>query len=98
MASPITPFEPEDRLAINPLFLFQWEETQGAYVLLYPEGVVKLNGTAAEILKRCDGERTVAQLVAELKRLYSAPDAEIESGIRKFLEISYAKGWIRHKA
>lgn len=28
------------------LFRFQWEEAQQAYVLLYPEGMVKLNGPA----------------------------------------------------
>ena len=34
------------------LFRMQWEEAQGAYVLLYPEGMVKLNQSAGEILKR----------------------------------------------
>ena len=38
-------------------FRLQWEPAQKAHVLLYPEGMVKLNGSAGEILKRCDGER-----------------------------------------
>ena len=33
----------------------QWEPAQEAHVLLYPEGMVKLNGSAAAILSRCDG-------------------------------------------
>ena len=41
-------------------FRLQWEPAQEAHVLLYPEGMVKLNGSAGEIMKRCDGARTVA--------------------------------------
>jgi hypothetical protein len=41
-------------------FRFQWEPAQGCHVLLYPEGMVKLNQSAGEILKRCDGARTRA--------------------------------------
>ena len=36
----------------------QWEPAQNAHVLLYPEGMIKLNGSAGEIMKRCDGVRT----------------------------------------
>ena len=36
----------------------QWEPAQDAHVLLYPEGMVKLNGSAGAIMSRCDGERT----------------------------------------
>ena len=39
-------------------FRFQWEPAQQAHVLLYPEGMVKLNQSAGEILKRCDGSRS----------------------------------------
>ena len=30
---------------IRPPFLFRWEDSQHAHVLLYPEGIVKLNAT-----------------------------------------------------
>ena len=86
-----------DRPALNPMFLLRWEKTQDAYVLLYPEGVIKLNASAAEILKRCTGETTVAALVGELKALFVDGGAEIEHGIYRFLETSHAKGWIRNK-
>src|ERR1700735_4922806 len=36
-------------------FRLQWEAAQNAYVLLFPEGMIKLNATAGEIMKRCDG-------------------------------------------
>ncbi|MDE2371087.1 MAG: pyrroloquinoline quinone biosynthesis peptide chaperone PqqD, partial [Burkholderiales bacterium] len=35
-------------------FRLQWEAAQDCHVLLYPEGMVKLNGSAGEIMKRCD--------------------------------------------
>jgi pyrroloquinoline quinone biosynthesis protein D len=91
-------FQTQDRPVINPLFLFRWEETQDAYVLLYPEGVVKLNPTAGEILKRCTGALSVAELVAELKQVFPDQDVAVENGVHKFLELSHAKGWIRRQA
>ncbi|MGB8274904.1 MAG: pyrroloquinoline quinone biosynthesis peptide chaperone PqqD [Alphaproteobacteria bacterium] len=99
MTEPITH---SDRFEINPLYMFRWEDTQDAYVLLYPEGVVKLNDTAGEILKNCTGAKTVTDIVDQVKRTFSAPGSppahEIERGIRKFLEVSNAKGWIRRTA
>ena len=41
-------------------FRLQWEPAQNCHVLLYPEGMVKLNGSAGEIMVRCDGERSIA--------------------------------------
>ncbi|MCC7548310.1 MAG: pyrroloquinoline quinone biosynthesis peptide chaperone PqqD [Burkholderiales bacterium] len=86
------------RPELKPMFLLRWEDTQAAYVLLYPEGVVKLNPTAAEILRRCDGQRTVGELTEELRALFSETPERVEQGVQKFLEVSYAKGWIRDRA
>jgi len=85
----------DDRPRINSLYLFRWEPTQDAYVLLYPEGVVKLNPTAGEILKRCTGSTSVRALVADLAALYNADADKVEQGALKFLELAHAKGWIR---
>ena len=89
---------PDDTPVLNPMFLFRWEQTQESYVLLYPEGVVKLNDTAGEILKRCDGSHTVAGLVSELQTVFAEAPETVEAGVRKFLEVSHAKGWIRSRA
>ena len=51
-------------------FRLQWEAAQEAHVLLYPEGMVKLNGSAGAIMSRCDGVRTVAEIVADIERTY----------------------------
>lgn len=55
-------------------------------MLLFPEGVLRLRGTGREILERCDGQRTVEQIVADLQVIYSAGDpARIEEDVRSFL-------------
>lgn len=86
--------QPEDRPRLDSKYLLRWEKSQDAYVLLYPEGVIKLNTTAAEILKRCTGETTVANITSDLKALF-LNNTDIESSIYKFLEITHGKGWIR---
>jgi pyrroloquinoline quinone biosynthesis protein D len=80
---------------LAPTFRFQWEEVQGCWVILYPEGMVKLSPSAAEILKRCDGARTVAALLEDLKSAY--PGADLEGDVRKFLEDAHEHGWIRNR-
>lgn len=83
-----------DVIEINPMYLFRWEEAQQAHVLLYPEGVVKLNETAAEILKTCDGARTVDAVIADLSARF---DADVRDDVLEFLEVAHAQDWIRVK-
>lgn len=86
-----------DRFSLNPMYLFRWEPTQDAHVLLYPEGIVKLNRTAAEIIEHCDG-RSAAAIAAALQRRYPGDDDRVAEGVYKFLEVFRAKGWIRRQA
>ena len=58
--------------AIPPLFRLQWEDAQQSYVLLFPEGMIKLNRSGGEILRRCDGNATQGALIAELKSALAA--------------------------
>lgn len=83
------------RYSIHPTFLFRWEESQHAHVLLYPEGIVKLNETGGHILAQCDGETTVAAMIDALVTRYDAERDAIAKGVAKFLEVAHAKGWIR---
>lgn len=88
---------PGDVMELNPNFHFRWEEPQQSHVLLYPEGIVKLNETAAEILEACAmGGRTIAEGTRQLSRLYDS--ADLASEIVQFMELAYAKGWIRPKS
>jgi pyrroloquinoline quinone biosynthesis protein D len=81
-----------DKPALSRLFRMQWEETQNNYVLLYPEGMVKLNQSAAEILKRCDGARTVPAIVDELEQQFGARG--LRDDVDDFLRTASERGWI----
>ena len=78
---------------ISSKFRFQWEEAQGCHIILYPEGMITLNPSAGEILKRCNGEMDIAALIHDLKTQF--PGIDLETDVRKFLEVAYDNGWIR---
>ena len=61
-------------------------------MLLYPAGMVRLNRSAGEILKRCDGARSGAQIVAELEQGFDL--AGLEPEVRAFLAIAQRNRWI----
>ncbi len=82
-----------DRPKLNRLFRLQWEEVQQAYVLLYPEGMVKLNVSAAEILKRCDGAHTINMLIAELEEAFG--ESNLRDPIEGMLRAAFDKDWIQ---
>lgn len=81
---------------IAPTFRFQWEEAQDCYVILYPEGMVKLSQSAGEILKRCDGEKDTARIIVELEADF--PGTDLRKDVTNFLEQAKNNGWIRFKA
>jgi pyrroloquinoline quinone biosynthesis protein D len=57
-------------------------------VLLMPERALRLNGPSLEIVQRCDGNRSVQQIVSELQQLYSKADpAKVESDILGYLQL-----------
>jgi pyrroloquinoline quinone biosynthesis protein D len=78
--------------ALSRLFRMQWEEAQGTHVLLYPEGMVKLNPSAAEILKRCDGLRTVPTIVDELEQAFHCDG--LRGDVDDFLRVASERGWV----
>jgi len=78
---------------IDAMFRFQWEEAQDCYVLLYPEGMVKLSHSAGEILKLCDGENSVQDITTHLKEQY--PDANLDEDVVNFIEEAKQHGWLR---
>jgi pyrroloquinoline quinone biosynthesis protein D len=79
--------------ALHAMYRMQWEEAQQGWVLLYPEGMVKLNPPAAEILKRCDGKTTVSGLVQDLQAAFGEPD--LRADVLAFLEQAHGRGWLR---
>ncbi|MBC7207226.1 MAG: pyrroloquinoline quinone biosynthesis peptide chaperone PqqD [Methyloversatilis sp.] len=73
-------------------FRIQWEEAQKAYVLLYPEGMVKLNQSAGEILKRCSGEASVADITADLEQTFNAQG--LQQDVINFVELALQQKWV----
>ncbi|MCF6204997.1 MAG: pyrroloquinoline quinone biosynthesis peptide chaperone PqqD [Methylococcaceae bacterium] len=84
--------DPNLLIKFSPMHRLQWEEAQQKYVILYPEGLVELNESSAEILQLCDGSRNLNQIVAELEEIFSASD--LKDDINNFLEVALKNGWI----
>ena len=51
-----------------------YDEVREEHVLLVPEGVVRLNPTAAAVLELCDGERSLDEIVDALSARYEGSD------------------------
>lgn len=78
---------------LRPGFRFQWEPAQGTHVLLYPEGMVRLNESAGAILKEVDGQRSVKEIVTALEQQF--PDAGPLAGdVEAFLRDAEQQHWI----
>ena len=60
-------------------------EAQGGWVLLAPERIFKADPVAAEILKRCTGEATLAAIVDDLAAAFNAPRERILADASKLL-------------
>jgi pyrroloquinoline quinone biosynthesis protein D len=81
------------RPAVERGFRLQWEAAQNAHVLLYPEGMIKLNTSAGEILKRCDGATTIADITADLERAFAATN--LSEDVIRFVTMAVEKKWLK---
>ena len=81
------------RPAVGRGFRLQWEAAQNAHVLLYPEGMIKLNTSAGEILKRCDGATTIADITADLERAFSA--SNLSEDVMRFVAMAVERKWLK---
>ena len=84
---------PDQTISFSPLHRLQWEEAQQKDVILYPEGMVELNQSSAEILKLCDGTRTIEQIIADLEQKFAT--SGLQDDITSFLDIALQNGWIQ---
>lgn len=73
---------------------FQWEEAQQCFVLLYPEGMVKLNPAAGEILSLVDGKQDINTIIAALKAKFGGAET-IEEDVMAFVEEALENNWIQ---
>jgi len=78
---------------LNPRYQFQWEEAQQCHVLLYPEGLIKLSASAAEILQRCQQPTSTAILIDELEKVFAGAEG-LADDVREFLADAQQKAWV----
>jgi pyrroloquinoline quinone biosynthesis protein D len=81
------------RPAVGRGFRLQWEAAQNAHVLLYPEGMIKLNTSAGEILKRCDGATSIADITADLERAFAT--SNLSEDVMRFVNMAVEKQWLK---
>lgn len=84
---------PDQIIRFSPMHRLQWEEAQQKDVILYPEGMVELNQSSAEILKLCDGTRNLAHIVKDLEEKFAT--SGLTNDITAFLEVALKNGWIQ---
>lgn len=80
----------------NRLYKLQFEKAQNCYVLLFPEGMVKLNPSASEILLQVDGEQSVDDIITALKAKFPEASEDIGDDITAFLSDAESKDWIHY--
>ncbi|RYU57780.1 pyrroloquinoline quinone biosynthesis peptide chaperone PqqD [Methylolobus aquaticus] len=88
--------DPNSVFQFSPTHRLQWEETQQKHVILYPEGLVELSDSAAEILKLCDGTRDLSEMVTALENKFETTD--LMDDVAEFLEAALHNGWIRERS
>jgi len=91
MPDPVNPdaaasgLAPAERPKLAPGVRLHFDATRNAWVLLSPERVIEAEGPASEILRRCDGTRTVDEIVDELAALFVADRELISNDVAEML-------------
>lgn len=70
----------------------QYDEVREEHLLLVPEGVVRLNPTAAEVLELCDGQRSIEEIVGALSARYDG--ADLRDDVRELVDDMAEKGLV----
>ena len=70
----------------------RYDEVREEHVLLIPEGAVRLNPTAAEVLELCDGDRSLDDIVGALSARYGG--AEVRDDVLELVDAMAQKGLV----
>jgi pyrroloquinoline quinone biosynthesis protein D len=70
----------------------RYDDVREEHVLLIPEGVVRLNPTAAEVLDLCDGERSLDDIVGTLSARYEG--ADVSDDVRELVDAMAQRGLV----
>jgi pyrroloquinoline quinone biosynthesis protein D len=69
----------------------RYDDVRSQWILLAPERILKPDGIALEILKRCDGKTTLDAIIDDLTQSFGAVRDEVALDVREFLEGLAAK-------
>jgi len=69
-----------------------WDKVRERHVLIYPEGALALNATAAEVLELCDGKRTIDDIAGVLGERYDG--ADVSADVAELVAAIEAKGLV----
>ena len=67
-----------------------YDDVREEHLLLIPEGAVRLNPTAAEVLELCDGERSLEDIVGALSERYDG--ADVREDVAELVDAMAQKG------
>ena len=70
----------------------RYDEVREEHLLLIPEGAVRLNASAAEVLELCDGERSLDEIVAALSARYAG--AAVREDVLELVDAMAQKGLV----
>ena len=70
----------------------RYDEVREEHLLLVPEGVVRLNATAAEVLGLCDGERSLDDIAGVLSARYDG--ADLRDDVLELVDAMAQKGLV----
>jgi pyrroloquinoline quinone biosynthesis protein D len=73
----------------------QIDPVTGEPVLLSQEAVLTLNRSGYEILQRCDGSRTLTQLIRELETQYHVPNGKLVPDVLQYMDELTQKGLLQ---
>lgn len=74
-------------------YRFQFEPAQNSFVILYPEGMIKLNESAGAIGQYIDGQKSVFAIIGELKQQFG-DIAEIDQDVIDYMLVAKQQHWI----
>ncbi|MBX3208375.1 MAG: pyrroloquinoline quinone biosynthesis peptide chaperone PqqD [Labilithrix sp.] len=73
----------------------RFDRHSGSHMIVYPERGLALNDSAAKIAKRCDGTRSLTEIVDELAReagVDAQGRADVEADVLAFVDLLAQKG------
>lgn len=87
--------QPHSKYKVSSPFRLQWEEAQDCHVLLYPEGMVRLNKAAGKVLEICCLQnKSLGEAIDDLAQAFDEASSIIREDVHEFIQVAYENQWI----